>query len=85
MLEVLKDKAVILGLDFGDLTEGGRQEAVADSVNFIKVVNGDYASATAIKEAFDAAVATETNKMTFIRMVNLTDATEAADGLTRGC
>jgi uncharacterized protein YifE (UPF0438 family) len=82
MLAVLNEYAEVLELDFGDLTEGGRREAVADSVNFIKEVKGAYESAAAIKEVFDKAVATERNKMTFIRLVNETDAQEAAQGLT---
>ncbi len=82
MLAVLNAHAEVLDLDFGDLTEGGRRKAVADSVNFIKEVKGAYESAAAIKEVFDKAVATERNKMTFIRLVNETDAQKAAQGLT---
>ena len=45
MLAVLNAHAEVLDLDFGDLTEGSRRKAVADSVNYIKEVYGDYESA----------------------------------------
>jgi hypothetical protein len=82
MLTALNDHAAALGLNFGSLTEGGRRLAVADSVNFVKEVYGEYQRAADIKAAFDKAVQIETRKMTFIRLVNESDAAAAAASLT---
>jgi uncharacterized protein YifE (UPF0438 family) len=82
MLEVLNANAKVLGLDFKDLTEGGRREAVADFVYFVKWVKGDYRTVTELKEAFNKSVTTETHKMNFIRLVNETNEENAASELT---
>jgi len=82
MLNALNTHAAALGLNFGSLTDGGRRLAVADSVNFVKEVYGEYQRAADIKAAFDQAVQIETRKMTFIRLVNESDAAAAAASLT---
>ncbi len=66
------------GLDltsYNNLTEGGRQDAVAAAVLFARELNGEFANKQAVQAALDTSVDNETHKMEIIQLVNKEDAT----------
>jgi hypothetical protein len=68
------------------LTDGGRKSAVAAAMLFAKT-DGQFVTKAELQAAFDASVATETNKMNLIQLVNkegaeVADLTNALHALT---
>jgi hypothetical protein len=79
MQQILEDNAGTLNLNMAQyykLTEGGRREAVADSVKFAIEISGPFKTVDKLQEVLNIAVEYETHKMNLIQAQNLDDAVE---------